>query len=71
MNVLMFYSVKVISSMLYLIKMISLQMHLGTCQSDYNEESANANEESANTNWSAHGDNNGVVFAKKMPTVEQ
>ena len=41
--------------MLYLIQMISLQIHLGTCQSDTDEEWENAK-------WSAHGDDNGIVF---------
>ena len=48
--------------MLYLIKMILLQMHLGTCQSDTNEEWANAN-------WSAHDDDNRIVFSKQCPLL--
>ena len=38
--------------------MISLQIHLGMCQSVTNEGWAN-------DNWSAHGDDNGIVFSKQ------
>jgi hypothetical protein len=48
--------------MLYLIEMMSLAIHLGTCQSDTNEEWANPN-------WSAHGDDNGIVFSKLCPPL--
>ncbi len=38
--------------------MILLQIHLGTCQSDTNEEWANVN-------WSLNGDDNGIVVSKQ------
>ena len=38
---------------------ISLQIHLGMCQSVTNHE------EWANDNWSVHGDDNGIVFSKQ------
>jgi hypothetical protein len=62
MNVLMFQCIKVMSSMSYLIKRLPVQIHLGTSQSDTNEEWANSNA-------SLHGDDNGLVFSKQCPPL--
>ncbi len=62
MNVLMFQCIKVMSSMSYLIKRLPVQIHLGTSQSDTNEQWANSN-------VSLHGDDNGLVFSKQCPPL--
>jgi hypothetical protein len=62
MNVLMFQCIKVMSSMSYLIKRLPLQIHRGTSQSYTNEQWANSN-------LSLHGDDNGLVFSKQCPPL--